>query len=233
MLVEPASSRLLLWRPRKTKTSVSPPQPTGTVEMLLPMNGMSQEVDHTGRIQRMMPRLVWLVLLTALVLAAVEIPDRFRAVQSALRNLEFWPDRAAQTGQVVGTELYDTLASADRVLPRNAIVLLVTAGTDVRHKEYIAFHRALYFLAPRPVWWVAPVERDGTWESRWWTPVTLSPQALTGYARTIGATHVLALGVERAAVPGQWVSDFSAQGQLFVLPGAERLIYEADDLPEI
>jgi hypothetical protein len=194
---------------------------------------MRKEVRFPLGSHPVLPRTARLVLLMALALAATEVPDRLRTVRSSLEIIRLWPDRVAQTRQVVGPELYDALTTVDRTLPRNATVLLVTAGTDVRHWEYVAFHRALYFLAPRPVWWVAPVDRDGTWESRWWTPTVLSAEALAKHAAMVGATHVLSFGVAPAAVPGQWMRDLPARGGLSMLPAARVAARAVPDATEI
>ena len=164
--------------------------------------------------ERAVPRIAWLVLILVLALAALEFPVRIGPARSTLDQLSRWPDRAAQMREVAGGTLYDGLVAADRQLPRDAKVMLVTTGQDVRHAEYIAFHRALYLLAPRPVWWVVPVERDGTWELRWWTPSPLDPPALQRQWRSFGATHLLVLGAEPSFMPGY---------EPAILPGGARL----------
>ena len=94
------------------------------------------------------------------------VRDRVDSLPAELPILRLWPDTAAQLRQQLGDDLYAALTGADAALPRDAAVLLVTPGLDPRHVEYVAFHRALYHLAPRPVWWVNPAPDDGTWEAR-------------------------------------------------------------------
>lgn len=100
-------------------------------------------------------------------------------------------DRAAQARYVVGSDRFDMFAAADAMLSSRAAVLLVTAGSDPRHREYVTFHRALYQLAPRPVWWVNPATPDGTWESRWWIPSPLTADTLQKIARDKNISFLL------------------------------------------
>src|SRR5512141_1529105 len=116
--------------------------------------------------------------IVALVLLVIVLTGFREAVQfsAELPLLSLFPDTVAQARAQQGRELYDALGTANAVLPRDSSVLFVTAGADPRHDEYVAFHRALYALAPRPVWWANPAAPDGTWESRWWIPTPLSAE---------------------------------------------------------
>lgn len=136
--------------------------------------------------------------------------------------LRLWPDAAAQQEQVLGQPLDDTLRVAQAALPPEAPVLLVTPGTDVRHGEYVAYHRALYHLAPRPVWWVNPAPSDGTWEARWWTPTPLSVSALDAFARGKGIRYLLfyQADVPPGLGPATALTD---QARLVALAGAPLL----------
>src|SRR5262249_11541728 len=83
-------------------------------------------------------------------------------------------------------------------LPRGAPVLLVTPGVAPLPGEFFVFYRALYDLAPRPVWWANPAAPNGTYQSRWWIQAPLTAEALTAIARSKGARTVL---FYEAAVP--------------------------------
>ena len=109
-----------------------------------------------------------------------------------------WRDPEAQARQSTFTP-YDLLQAAGNLLPRDAVVLLITPGDDVRHRDYTAYHRALYYLAPRSVWWQAPAARDGTWESRWWIARPVTAQSIRELAVEKGAGYVLLL--DAAALP--------------------------------
>ena len=115
-------------------------------------------------------------------------------LQAALAVIRLWPDPQAQARLHLGQVPYDLLTAADSILPPQATVLLATPGSDVRHREYTTFHRALYYLTPRPVWWITPAPADGTWESRWWTSAPLTPASILAEANTRHATHILTMG---------------------------------------
>ena len=82
------------------------------------------------------------------------------------------------------------------------------SGGEVRRAEYITFHRAIYFLAPRPVWWQSPAPTDGTWESRWWISAPLTPAAVAAVAASRGATCVLADDIRPILALGRLVADW-------------------------
>ena len=136
----------------------------------------------------------WSGLALALVLLSglFNQPAQFRLlVRPVFPLLRFWNQPDAQYRILLGDVPYDLLRDADAALPRDASVLLVTRGRDVRRLEYTFFHRALYFLAPRSVWWLAPAPADGTWESRWWISAPLTASAVQAVARQRQATHIL------------------------------------------
>jgi hypothetical protein len=108
------------------------------------------------------------------------------------------------------------LQRVDRLLPRDASVLLLTPGTDVRHREYTTFHRALYLLTPRPVWWLTPAASDSTWESRWWISAPLTQSEIRRVAAEKGATHLITIDGVDASTVERNVADLSG-GQILAL----------------
>ena len=80
----------------------------------------------------------------------------------------------------------------------------------MRRTEYITFHRALYFLAPRPVWWQSPAPPDGTWESRWWISAPLDAASVEAAARLKGATCVLVHDIRPNPRLGRVVADWNS-----------------------
>ncbi len=134
----------------------------------------------------------WLLGVAVLV-ALSHLPAQLGALRGSLPLLRLWATPDAQQRLQLGALPYDLLRATDAALPRDATLLLVTSGDDVRHLEYTTFHRALYFLAPRPVWWLSPAPPDGTWEARWWLSAPLTPQSICATARARGATHLLLL----------------------------------------
>jgi hypothetical protein len=136
-----------------------------------------------------------LLLGVVLVAAIGGLRPEIAALPATLAQLRLWGDSAAQRRASLGVA-YDFLRAAERLLPARATVLLLTPGRDLRHREYRLYHRALYQLTPRPLWWLTPAPPDGTWESRWWISTPLSAAAIRGIARRRGATHVLAFDLE-------------------------------------
>lgn len=144
------------------------------------------------------------------LLAAVKyVPDRVQGfVLPALPVVRLWFDIDAQYRLHLGDVPYDLLRSVDAALPPDATVLLITSGRDVRHLEYTTFHRALYFLAPRPVWWVSPAPSDGTWEARWWISAPLSADSIRRVAQNKLASYVLAYDLGLDLPIGQKVAEW-------------------------
>jgi hypothetical protein len=116
-----------------------------------------------------------------------------------------WGEPDAQSRIQSAPAPYDLLREADAALPPTATVLLVTPGRDIGRQEYITYHRALYFLASRPVWWMAPTPSDGSWKSRWWISAPITPDSVRAIAAEKGAQYVLAYGAEDVAGLGDTV----------------------------
>jgi hypothetical protein len=113
-----------------------------------------------------------------------------------------WSSPDAQYHALLPDIPYDSLRAADARLPRGASVLLITPGHDAQSREYRIFHRALYFLAPRPVWWLTPAPLDGTWRSRWRMSAPPTPEAIRAAAAEKQASYALVYGVPRSALAG-------------------------------
>lgn len=129
-------------------------------------------------------RIAGVALWLAFVVAALAIPIQFRDLALPIfprLQLAFTPE--IQTRAALGEVPYQVLIDANSLLPAQARVLVVTDGTDVRHREYTTVHRALYYLTPRAVWWLSPAPADGTWESRWWHSAPLTESAIAEYAQ--------------------------------------------------
>lgn len=133
-------------------------------------------------------------MVIALVFSVVIFPIRVRGYLLPVLPIALLAyDPAAQARAAFREFPYDVLREADRVLPANARVLLVTDGHDARHREYTTWHRALYFLTPRPVYWMSPAPSDGTWEARWWITAPLDQASIAQLARQTNSMYVLLL----------------------------------------
>ena len=136
--------------------------------------------------------------------AAVTTWTHARQLADQAPMLAHWPDLSAQRRLLEGDELVSLVALSDAVLPHDATVLLVTAGEKPRAAEYVIFHRILYHLAPRRVWWTNRAVPDGTWESRFWIPAPLEADRLRTIAAAKGAGFLIFAGVDvpRGLPPG-------------------------------
>jgi hypothetical protein len=146
----------------------------------------------------------------ALLTAATKVPDQLTFIRARLPIIRLWFDPTAQQRLQLGAVPYDMLRAADATLPRDAAVLLLTSGRDIRHLEYTTFHRALYFLAPRPVWWLAPAPSDGTWEARWWISAPLTPETISAVAAEKGVSYVLAYDLSQPLSLGHTIANLGA-----------------------
>ena len=144
---------------------------------------------------------LWIALITAVA----DFPNRWAYIEARLPLARLWGEPDAQNRIQSAPAPYDLLREADAALPPNAPVLLVTPGRDIGRQEYITYHRALYFLAPRPVWWMAPTPSDGSWKSRWWISAPITPDSIRAIAAEKGAHYILVYDVEDLAQFGDTV----------------------------
>ncbi|HUS16601.1 MAG TPA: hypothetical protein VM536_16520 [Chloroflexia bacterium] len=184
-----------------------------------PAAGAYAIITPMNRLAPYAPRVVAGVLGLLLLAALADLPARWSLVADAWPMLQLWGTPTAQYRLTTAPAPYDLLQAADALLPPDAAVLLVTPGTSVDYVEYNTYHRALYFLTPRPVWWMAPAPRDDTWKARWWISAPLTPESVRAVATLHQTTYVLAvdlpaplaLGRPHIPLPG---------GELIALAGA-------------
>jgi hypothetical protein len=139
----------------------------------------------------------------AMLLAAVlDLPRRSVEAWSSLQVVLNWDRPEEQFAQRYAPASYALITAVDTTLPPSASLLLVTSGRDTWRREYILYHRLLYALAPRPVWWVAPTTPDGSWKSRWWIFAPLTEQTVLAVAQAKGSTHALLFDTESLTLPG-------------------------------
>ncbi|MEO6349353.1 MAG: hypothetical protein ABIP53_01755 [Candidatus Limnocylindrales bacterium] len=132
---------------------------------------------------------------------AMQLPGMLTETRAAAEATSLWSRPDEFYRRLPEGVPFDLLSTADALLPSGATVLLVTNGADVRIRDYTTFHRALYFLAPRPVHWMTPAPSDGTWESRSWTTRDLSRDSICGYADEVGAGNLLLVDVAAPEPP--------------------------------
>jgi hypothetical protein len=144
----------------------------------------------------------------------LDLPRRGAEAWASLGVTMQWHDPQRQFSLRYAPASYSLITRLDTALPRDASLLLVTSGRDIWRTEYILYHRLLYDLVSRPVWWAAPVRPDGSWKSRWWTYTPLTESALLAEAKRKESTHALLVGVEETSLPGDEL--FRADGALLI-----------------
>jgi hypothetical protein len=148
-------------------------------------------------------KLAWIVLGLVLLASVISLPARLVFIRPTLPIIRLWSDPEEQNRRQFPEVPHDLLRAAEAALPPDAKVLLITAGKDVRRRDYITFHRALYLLAPRPVWWLAPAPPDGTWESRWWTSAPLTPEQVHAVVAEKQTDYALVCDAPDLTLPGR------------------------------
>jgi hypothetical protein len=121
-----------------------------------------------------------------------------------------------------GADLYDFLMFCDRVLPRDATLLLVTGGsTSEEHgRAYFVYNRSLYHLYPRRVWWAASLPRQGN--PTWWIPSNLTPESLRQIADQVGAEYIVAYELPSRLALGIPLAEFAPDKYILDIRGAAK-----------
>ena len=121
-------------------------------------------------------RLRYLPFLIIVLVNMTAVPGQLSEIKRHWPVIRLWNDPAAQMSLMLGDVPYEGLKMAAETTAPDVTILLITSGEDVRRRDYTTYHRALYLLAPRPVWWLSPAPPDGTWESRWWISKPISAE---------------------------------------------------------
>ncbi|MFQ5614016.1 MAG: hypothetical protein ACE5H9_17985, partial [Anaerolineae bacterium] len=153
--------------------------------------------NATPKIRSWLPRLALLLVLAGQV---YYLPARLGFVRQLLEYARL-PDATAEARVAYGAASYDLLAWVEAETPPDTTLLLLTASPRTYgDPAYVLYHRAVYHLYPRRVWWAAPVET--TPYPAWWSFTDLDPAGILALAGSYGATAVLADGFARPPVPG-------------------------------
>lgn len=120
------------------------------------------------------------------------------------------PDREDRLRAAVGAEMYDLLRRVGSEVPDGTPILLVTrdAATQPPYSPYVLYHRALYHLYPRRVWWavVEPPRRAPAW----WLSTSGRPDEVVELAERLGAGAAVTIGLpdgSRSAVDSGSTAD--------------------------
>ncbi|MBE7553576.1 MAG: hypothetical protein HS126_21100 [Anaerolineales bacterium] len=128
-----------------------------------------------------------------------------------------------------GAASYNLLAWVEQnTTPNTTLLLLTTSPQTYGDPVYVLYHRALYHLYPRTVWWAAPV--PPTRYPAWWTFTDLTEVNILALAQKYYASAILADGFTRPPIPGQ-VLVFDADTQLiFIKTGGQKpLTFQPSD----
>ncbi|MDX1523628.1 MAG: hypothetical protein R3264_18515, partial [Anaerolineae bacterium] len=139
---------------------------------------------------------LWLALALILISQLVYLPDRL-AFWHYLYDLTTAETITDRYRLAYGAADYDFLVWVEQQTPPTSTILLVTAGDRTYgDPTYVLYHRALYHLAPRTVWWAAPVEP--TRYPVWWLTTDLSADSILTLAQARRADVIIAEGFEHA-----------------------------------
>jgi hypothetical protein len=167
-------------------------------------------------------RLRYLPLLFIILVNVTALPQQIVDLKRDWPVVRLWHDPAAQMDLMLGDVSYRSLKSAAEHLASDVTLLLVTSGEDVRRQEYATYHRALYLLTPRPVWWLSPAPSDGTWESRWWISRPLTAENIAAVAAEKSADCLLLVDVP--AQPDYGTPDSQLPGAQIIQLGSKNCL---------
>ncbi|GIK40994.1 MAG: hypothetical protein BroJett011_48270 [Chloroflexota bacterium] len=129
-------------------------------------------------------------------------------------------DRQDANRLAYGAASYDLLAWVEQNTTPNTTLLLLTASPQTYGAPaYVLYHRALYHLYPRTVWWAAPV--PPTRYPAWWTFTDLTETHILTLAQRYHASAVLADGFPYPPVSGQALA-FDGDTQLIFVENGEK-----------
>jgi hypothetical protein len=157
----------------------------------------------------------WLAL--ALILAGQlnYLPDRIFFFKQTLALAQ--ADSRERLRLAYGAADYDLLAWVADHTPSDTILLLLTASPHTYgDPAYVLYHRAIYHLSPRTVWWAAPVAP--TRYPAWWSFTDLTPLNILSLAEMRQADVILAAGFPAPPLAGEVIS-YSENIHLIFLSG--------------
>lgn len=169
-----------------------------------------------SKIQKWLP---WLVLLLIIAGQLNYLPDRldFLCQLGVLAHANTY-DRARLT---YGAASYDLLVWVEQnTLPDTTLLLLTASPQTYGDPAYVLYHRALYHLYPRTVWWAAPVSPRRY--PAWWIYTDLTQANILTLIQKYHTSAVLADGFAQPPVPGQTLTFDADTWLIFVESGSLR-----------
>jgi hypothetical protein len=161
----------------------------------------------------------WIPRLALILILAGQInylPQRLDYVQRLLAYARL-EDPLDAARLAYGAADYDLLEWVRQNTAPDTTLLLVTASEQTYgDPSYVLYHRAIYHLYPRDVWWAAPVEPKRY--PAWWSPVELGETELLRIAARHRASVILSAGFSHPPIQGS-VLTFDEDTYLIFLDG--------------
>jgi hypothetical protein len=153
-----------------------------------------------SKIQNHLP---WFILLLIIVGQFNYLPARLDYVRQLAVFAHAKPAEAARLAYQPAS--YDLLVWVEQhTTPDTTLLLLTASPRTYGNPAYVLYHRALYHLYPRPVWWAAPVPANRY--PAWWLPTDLTEANILTLAEKHGAGAILADGFAQPPIYGTAVS---------------------------
>jgi hypothetical protein len=183
----------------------------------MPSAGLPKSIPLRVRIVRPEARFLSLAAGLAIVAGqAFYLPERL----STLRETWRFANARNQTERLrlaYTPADYDLLRWVDEETPRDSVILLVTPDFEPRGTPgYVLYHRALYLLYPRRVWWVSPARHKT--HPEWWITAEPEQETLRRLAKERRARIVLACGFSAPPVSGRALTFDSTTHLVFLDP---------------
>lgn len=197
--------------------------PPAIKQSLHPAHPLKLDLDKSKAQARHIGIEVFLGLALVLLAQMAFMPDRlqtFRELAPYLAQPWDSPARMRLALARGGEDLYDFLMLCDRILPRDATLLLVTGSTQDYGREYFAYHRSVYHLYPRRVWWAASFAVQGS--PTWWIPSDLTPESVSRIAAQVGASYVIAYEMPSRPPLGVLIAEFAPDKYILDIRGVAK-----------
>lgn len=143
----------------------------------------------------------WLVLLVIVMGQLYYLPERLAFLHQTLAYTQL-ADSRQLARLAYQPASYDLLTWVEKNTSPKTTLLLVTASPHTYgDPSYVLYHRAVYHLYPRSVWWAAPV--SPTRYPAWWVFTDLTEVDILNLAQKYHAAAILADGFAQPLVSHQ------------------------------
>jgi len=170
-----------------------------------------------SKIQNGLP---FLALLVIIIGQLNYLPARFDFLRQLLAFAQA-KDSQEVPRLAYGAVNYDLLTWVEQeTSPETTLLLLTASSRTYGDPSYVLYHRAIYHLYPRQVWWTAPV--PPTRYPAWWTFTDLTEDDILILAQKYQATTILADGFARPPASGPVLSFDDDTHLIFLEASSQR-----------